>query len=320
MKSLHSQKLLITLLFLTIISSCKKAGEEVIESVGKTITKETIETSAKAGTKAVIKSFTKKEIESVLLKEGFNTNILKNVLEKLSREEANLFINDREVLKSFVPKFNKNPDLVIAYKKLINSESHRTNINYLYQTENWIKKGSNEKLILEVPNNINKNLLGQSLNEVQFVKKIIFSKGINFSVIVPDFSKYKVFSNKIGSKFYTSADKFQFEICRMNLRKQYLDSAEKVEKLLIEQNKRFASNGGIVYKKRLITDPNEMLEIQKRDILQENPGSQQGRVFGFVWHHNENVGVIDLVAYDKHNSVKHIGGRNIWGGGSVARK
>ena len=35
-----------------------------------------------------------------------------------------------------------NPDLVIAYKKLITSESRRTNINYLYQTENWIKNGS----------------------------------------------------------------------------------------------------------------------------------------------------------------------------------
>lgn len=63
-----------------------------------------------------------------------------------------------------------------------------------------------------------------------------------------------------------------------------------------------------------------MLEKQKKDILQLNYGIQQERILGFVWHYNENVGIIDLVAYDKHNSVKHIGGRNIWGGGFLARR
>lgn len=321
MKSLHYQKLVITLLFLIILSSCKNTGEEVIETVGKTIAKETVEISGEIGTKAVIKSLTKKEIEYAIIENGLNKNVLKNVLEYLSNQEATLFINESKVFNSNITKFNNNPDLIQAYKKLINSKSHRTNISYLYQTENWIKKGSKGDLILEVPNNINKKFLGENLNEIPFINKIIRFEGLNLSIIVPDFSKYNVYrAPKIKALFYKSPDKIQFEICRANLRKQYLENPKKIEELLMIQNKRFAANGGILSEGKLITDPLEMLEKQKKDIRQEYSGKQQGRIFGFVWHHNEDIGIIDLVAYDKHNAVKHIGGRNIWGGGSIARK
>ena len=217
MTSLHSQKLILTLLFLIILISCKKTGEEVIETVGRTIAKETVETSAEIGTKAVIKSLTKKEIKYAIIEKGLNKGVLKNVLEHLSNQEASLFINESKIFNSNISKFNNNPDLVQAYKKLINSESHRTNISYLYQTENWIKKGSKDDLVLEVPNNINKKLLGQELNEVRFVKKTIRFEGINLSVIVPDFGKYKVYrAPSLESVFFKSSDKVQFSICRAN--------------------------------------------------------------------------------------------------------
>lgn len=322
MKLLHYQKLVITLLFLIILSSCKKAGEEVIETVGKTIARETVETSIEAGTTAVIKSLTKKEIEYAVIEKGLNKAILKNVLENLSNQEASLFLNESKFFKSNITKFNNNPDLIIAYKKLINSESHRTNISYLYQTENWIKKGSNGELILKVQSsNVEKKLLGKVQNDIPFIERIIHSEGLTFSGFFPDFSKYKIYSApNLESVFLKSSDKVQFSICRANLRKEYLLDKNKIEKLLMIQNKRFAANGGVLSKGRLITDPKEMLEMQIRDIKQVNSGGQQERIFGFVWHHNEEVGVIDLVAYDKHNTVKHIGGRNIWGGGSIARK
>ncbi len=321
MKLLQLQKLAFVLLLLTILFGCKKAGAEAIETIGKTIAVETVETSAEVGTKAAIKSLTKEEIKYALIKTGLNENVLNKVLKNLSNNEVKLFINESKFLKSNIPKFNNNPDLVLGYKKLIGSKSHRNNISYLFQTENWLKKGSKGDLILEVPNNINKKLLGLELNEVKFIRKIIRFEGLNFSAVVPDFSKYKVYRAPIlESVFFKSTDKVQFSICRANLRKQYLLDKTKFEKLLMIQNKRFAANGGILSKGRLITDPNEMLEMQIKDINQINSGGQQDRIFGFVWHHNEEVGIIDLVAYDKHNTVKHIGGRNIWGGGSIARK
>lgn len=321
MKLLQSQRLTFALLSLIIFIGCKKPGEEVIEAVGKRIGKETVETSVAGGTKAVIKSLTKEEIKYAIVENGLNENVLKTVLKNLSNVEAKLFVNESKFLKSNITKFNKDPELVIAYKKLINWESHRTNISYLNQTENWIKNGSKGELTLNVQSsNVEKELLGKVKNEIVYIKKVVRFEGLNLSVIVPDFSKYKVFSHEIETVFFKSPDKIQFEICRANMRKKYLQNPKQIEELLMIQNKRFAANGGILANGKLITDPLEMLEKQKKDILQKNSGKQQGRIFGFVWHHNEEVGIIDLVAYDKHESVSHIGGRSIWGGGAAARK
>lgn len=61
-------------------------------------------------------------------------------------------------------------------------------------------------------------------------------------------------------------------------------------------------------------NPEEILEKQVADIMKPN-GSTQSRVFGYVWHHNENVGVLELVAKDIHEFNKHKGGNYIWGNG-----
>lgn len=305
------------LICLIPFSSCKKTGKETIEHIGKKVSIDVIETPSKT----VIKEFTKKEIEYTLASNGLNNLVSNKVIKILSNNEASIFIDDLKKLKSNVSQINNNPDLIVAYKKIFISESHRTNISYLFQTENWIKNGSKGDLILNVPHNINKNLLGQKLNEVKFIPKTIPFEGLKLSVIVPDFTKFKIYTSPpLNPVFYKSSDKIQFRICRANLRKDYLQNPKKIEKALMIQNERFAANGGIFSDGKYITDPLEMLEKQKKDILQLNSGIQQERILGFVWHHNENVGIIDLVAYDKHNSVKHIGGRNIWGGGSLARR
>ncbi|QBK26944.1 HNH endonuclease [Ureibacillus thermophilus] len=40
---------------------------------------------------------------------------------------------------------------------------------------------------------------------------------------------------------------------------------------------------------------------------------------GYVWHHNEEPGVLQLVDEDIHNHTAHTGGRFLWGGGSENR-
>ena len=37
---------------------------------------------------------------------------------------------------------------------------------------------------------------------------------------------------------------------------------------------------------------------------------------GFTWNHNEEVGKMELVDFDKHASAGHTGGKAIWGGGN----
>ncbi len=311
----------IIILCLIPFSSCKKTGKETIENIGKKVSIDLIETSAKTETKTAIKALTKKEIEYSLAINGLNNLVSNKAIKILSNNEASSFVDDLKKLKSNVTQINNNPDLIVAYKKIFISESHRTNISYLFQTENWIKKGSKGDLILEVPHNINKKLLGQKLKEVEFIQKIIPFEGLKLSVIVPDFSKFKVYSSPpLNPVFYKSSDKIQFSICRANLREEYMQNPKKIEKALMVQNERFAANGGLISNGKLITSPKVMLQKQIKDILQKYPGKQQERIFGFVWHHNENVGIMDLIADDIHNSVKHIGGRNIWGGGSIARR
>lgn len=322
MKSFLSLKLVYIVLLLIILPGCKKAGEEVIENIGKKITKEGIETSTEAATKGIIKSLTKKEIEYAIIENGLSKDVLKTISKHLSNQEASLFINESKIIKSSITKFNNNPDLIIAYKKLFKSESHRTNIVYLDQTENWIKNGSKGLLILKIQSsNVENKLIGKVQNDIPFIERIVRSEGLTFSGFFPDFIKYNIYSApKLESVFLKSSDKIQFSICRANFRKEFEQNPKKIEKLLMIQNKRFAANGGILSKGRYITDPQEMLKKQIKDIKQIHSGNQKERIFGFEWHHNENNGIIDLIAYDKHNSVKHIGGRNIWGGGSVARK
>lgn len=239
MKSHLYLKFTSAFLFLLVVTGCKKAGEEVLENIGKKITKETIETGAESGTKALVKTLTKKEIENILIDNGLNKVASNKILKNLTNNEASIFINDLKKLKNNTYQINNNPDLIIAYKKIFTSESHRTNISYLFQTENWIKKGSKGNLILEVPNNINKNLLAKQLNEVRFIKKIIPFEGLNLSVIVPDFTKFRVYTApSLNPVFFKSSDKIQFSICRANLRKNYLQNPKKIEEILMTQNKR----------------------------------------------------------------------------------
>lgn len=40
---------------------------------------------------------------------------------------------------------------------------------------------------------------------------------------------------------------------------------------------------------------------------------------GYTWHHNEEVGVLQLVNEETHDQTGHTGGRSIWGGGSDHR-
>ena len=35
-----------------------------------------------------------------------------------------------------------------------------------------------------------------------------------------------------------------------------------------------------------------------------------------VWHHNEELGVMELVDFTQHDKAKHTGGKSIWGGGN----
>ena len=63
----------------------------------------------------------------------------------------------------------------------------------------------------------------------------------------------------------------------------------------------------------VILNEEQILAKQLKDI--SNPySSSQSRIFGYVWHHSEKPGVMQLIPKDFHEYNRHIGGNAIWGG------
>lgn len=59
-----------------------------------------------------------------------------------------------------------------------------------------------------------------------------------------------------------------------------------------------------------ILSESEMVKRQIYDITRRPKGT---RVYGFVWHHGETPGKLNLVSKNVHNTEKHTGGNAIWG-------
>lgn len=69
-------------------------------------------------------------------------------------------------------------------------------------------------------------------------------------------------------------------------------------------------------KEKCDNDPeykNQFNERQRENIDDGNTP------YGFTWHHNEELGKMQLVDYDTHANTRHTGGKCIWGGGSENR-
>ncbi|PKH69303.1 hypothetical protein CXF59_00030 [Flavobacterium sp. ALD4] len=57
----------------------------------------------------------------------------------------------------------------------------------------------------------------------------------------------------------------------------------------------------------------EILAKQLKDISNSS-SNNQGRIFGYIWHHSEKPGIIQLIRKDVHEFNRHTGGNAIWGG------
>lgn len=62
----------------------------------------------------------------------------------------------------------------------------------------------------------------------------------------------------------------------------------------------------------IILNEEQILAKQQKDIFNASINSQ-GRIFGYVWHHTEKKGILQLVQKDIHEYNRHIGGNAIWG-------
>ena len=119
---------------------------------------------------------------------------------------------------------------------------------------------------------------------IKYIKKIVDLAGIKIEGVFPQFES--VFTAQIPMDKLVASDAKQFKECISQLQNAIKDNP-------------------------LLRDKFTPLQLEKI-----NAGVTPG---GYTWHHNEQVGKMELVNTEKHELAKHTGGRTVWGGGSNMR-
>lgn len=148
------------------------------------------------------------------------------------------------------------------------------------------KRDIKEVEILKLPCK-NEHLEGKEhpVTGVLFVKKIVEDiNGNKIEVVVPVFDS--VYDAKLPSDLLQASDKQQAKECNNQLKEA------------VENNPEFAS------------------KFTKEQLEQIKNGDTPD---GYTWHHNEELGKMQLVDSDIHNKTGHTGGKVIWGGGQENR-
>ena len=136
----------------------------------------------------------------------------------------------------------------------------------------------------------NESLAGDRhpITGVRFERKIVDLPDEQVEGVFPEFESQ--FDAKIPENMYMESDKVQFRECN----KQLWDAIQK--------------------------DPELKSKFTEEQLEQIRDGIEDGTApDGYVWHHNEEAGVLQLVDAETHAKTGHTGGRNLWGGGTESR-
>lgn len=120
--------------------------------------------------------------------------------------------------------------------------------------------------------------------KVPYKTKIVDILGTKIEGVFPEFNSK--FDTKLPENKIIAKDKEQFSYCNSQLKEA------------VKSNPKLAK---------------QFTERQKAQIESGNTPS------GFVWNHNEERGVMQLVDFDEHSKSNHTGGKAIWGGGKQER-
>lgn len=166
-------------------------------------------------------------------------------------------------------------------------------------------------------NTINSSLEGKVHpgTDIPFQKKdVITGDGKIVTGVFPNFNSVSVYNTTLPKdliKAPTKVDIVKQNIyCRDSFRPEFLKNRDKYENIFKEANKQLIKDGtNKLHGKEL--NMKQILEKQTNDIL--NPtGAEAGNIYGFSWHHHENMGKMQLVPEGIHKKVKHTGGHIIW--------
>lgn len=234
---------------------------------------------------------------------GVSDNQLNN-LDKSLNENKEFKFSDAGVSKEVVPlnydeaSFNKllnNGTFDDANNKVfaVNQEFYKQPMDVINKIQDTVNANGGEIKSFDYSNPPiekiscrNESLAGINHPEtgVKFEQKIINTDGGIKEVVVPEFNAQ--FEVKLPNELCKESDKKQFDYANTTLQEDVENNPELKSKFSEEQREQI-SNGDI---------PD-----------------------GYTWHHSEDVGMLQLVDSDIHSKTGHTGGKNIWGGGSLAR-
>ncbi|MCR5202601.1 MAG: HNH endonuclease [Lachnospiraceae bacterium] len=136
-------------------------------------------------------------------------------------------------------------------------------------------------------NTINEKLAGTT-NEygVKYVDKVIEINGVKVRGVFPIFdSKFDCY---LKDELIFASDYLQFKECTARL-KEAIEKNPELKKQFTEKQLEYIMNG-------------------------------ESKIPGYVWHHNEETGLMQLVKSEEHLKSPHFGGKAIWGGGEQFRR
>lgn len=215
---------------------------------------------------------------------------------------------------TFISLLNKNPELLKGYKEVVDLPSNlRYDVSILNQATNWVNKGKTTELIIDLPRNINKSLLNQkSATGIMYQEEVIVFRGIKFKGVFPDFSERSLYTTTLPNSMFENSNQEVFEYCRNQTKIAFEQDKAKFIAYLKKYNKKMIAEGRNISNGKIL-NAEEILAKQIKDITNP-PASAKGRIYGFTWHHNQQLGKMELVEVGIHDLNRHIGGNKIWGG------
>jgi hypothetical protein len=170
-------------------------------------------------------------------------------------------------------------------------------------------------------NTINQSYEGNYVpsTKVKFNRRLVNdATGNKVEGVFADFTAYNLFTVRLPQSHWSKTDKEQFNYCLNELRTAFQANQNSLEKKLLADHHLLIDNCINTFHGAVL-DSNQILEKQVSDIL-NTKSIQQGRFYGYTWHHTEHAGEMQLIPDFIHNLVKHTGGREIWGGGRLSRQ
>ncbi|WP_158960325.1 HNH endonuclease [Myroides fluvii] len=290
------------------VYSCKKGGK-VVEKV-----------SSSKGGKKVIENLSGQSTD--LTKKYSFSKPAKQALTYLSPGQLTELTTDLDRLKgkAFEKYIVTSPEGIKAYNALYASQNLRVRVPSLKAYEKQIAKNPKQIPTLRVGDleHRTRDVFDKRLAEVNekfkswevpFSKRIIDLEKFKVEGLFPNFFNHTLAKIDLPSKYYQQSNKNQFAYATYQLKEQYKRDPKVIETKLIQLNK------GKSYS---YTADGVTKELKDKELLAkqiEDLKSPHGdKIFGFTWHHHEDVGKLELVSQQVHNAVSHTGGNLIWGG------